>query len=147
MKDNYTIVDEQLNSETGYYYIKINTHLGTFEGWTSPDEIDRKYPSAYHASEVALAKALRNFAKAAIKNLKREITIVDNMIKQVCDVAEGPEDIDNSSFRVMSGTLKQKEKEIMKWETRVQALTKSIKERIAARDKIVAGYIKKDKIE
>lgn len=146
MKDNYVILDEFMDNN-GSYRIIINTHLGSFIGETEPDEIDAKYLSAYHASEIALAKALRKFAKAAIKQLYREFAIIDGMIKQACDVADGPEDIDNTVFRIINGTLKQKRKEIAKWEARVQALTNSIKERIAARDKNVAGYIAKDKVE
>lgn len=147
MKDNYVILYEIGYDSKAGYEIAINTHLGVFVGYTEADEIDAKYPSLYHASEIALAKALRKFAKAAIKKLNREIAVIDGMIKQACDMADGPEDIDNGAFRIMNGTLKQKRKEAEKWTARVQALTNSIKERIAARDKIVAGYIEKDKTE
>lgn len=147
MKDNYVILYEIGYDSKAGYEIAINTHLGVFVGYTEADEIDTKYPSLYHASEIALAKALRKFAKAAIKELNREIAVIDGMIKQACDMADGPEDIDNSSFRIMNGTLKQKKKEAAKWAARVLALTNSIKGRITARDKIVAGYIEKDKTE
>lgn len=146
MKDNYVILDEHPTSNGGYY-IQINTHLGTFIGRTSPDDIDKNYLSQYHASEIALAKALRKFAKAAVQQLNREFEVISGMIKQACDIADGPEDIDNTTFRIMNGTLKQKRKEIEKWLIRIEVLTKSIKNRIAARDKIVANYIKKDKSE
>lgn len=146
MKEKYVILNEYSTPE-GYYYIEINTHLGSFYGNTMPDEIDSKYPSTYHASEIALAKALRKFAKAMVQQLNREFEVISNMIKQACDIANGPEDIDNTAFRIMNGTLKQKNKEIEKWEQRVANLTTNIQNRIAARDKIVAKYIEKDKTE
>lgn len=144
MKDNYVILNE-IAYDTGAYEVIINTHLGAFKGFTEPDEIDVKYPSIYHASEIALAKALRKFAEAATAQLKREIYLIESMIKQVTDNAFDYYDLDNSSFRTMNGTLKQKRKEYEKWSKRVTALSESIINRIAARDKIVAKYIEKDK--
>ena len=144
MKDNYVILNE-IAYDTGAYEVIINTHLGAFKGFTEPDEIDVKYPSIYHASEIALAKALRKFAEAATAQLKREIYLIESMIKQVTDNAFDYYDLDNSSFRSMNGTLKQKRKEYEKWSKRVTALSESIINRIAARDKIVAKYIEKDK--
>lgn len=146
MKDNYVILNE-IAYDTGAYEVIINTHLGTFKGFTEPDEIDVKYPSIYHASEIALAKALRKFAEAAVAQLKREINLIENMMKQVTDNASDYYEVDNSSFRTMNGTLKQKKKEYEKWSNRVAALSISLINRIAARDKIVAKYIEKDKTE
>lgn len=146
MKENYVILCEDEFID-GAYQIIINTHLGSFSGFTSPDEIDFKYPSKYHASEIALAKALRKFAEAAVNQLKREIKLLEGMIKQSVDFANGPKDIDNNSFRILNGTLKQKKKELKKWNDRVEVLTLSIQRRIAARDKIVKNYIEKDKTE
>lgn len=145
MKDNYIILSEEFNGSA--YQITINTHLGSFSGFTSPDEIDSKYPSRYHAGEIALAKALRKFAEAAVNQLKREIKLLEGMIKQAVDFANGPQDIDNTSFRILNGTIKQKKKELKKWNDRVEVLTLSIQRRIAARDKIVKNYIEKDKTE
>ena len=144
MKDNYVILDE-IAYKTGAYEVIINTHLGVFKGCTEPDEIDAKYPSIYHASEIALAKALRKYAEAAVSLLKREIKLLENMIKQVTDNAIDYCDVDNSSFRTMNGTLKQKRKEYERWSKKVSSLSESIKNRIAARDRIVANYITKDK--
>lgn len=140
MKDNYVVLNEHPTSDGGYY-IQINTHLGAFSGYTTPDQIDKQYPSQFHASEIALAKALRKFAEAAIKQLNREFELISSLMKQACDIANGPGDIDNTAFRIMNGTLKQKRKEIEKWETRANNLTKKIKSRISARDKIVAKYL------
>ena len=146
MKEKYVILDEYSTPE-GYYYIEINTHLGSFYGNTMPDEIDSKYPSTYHASEIALAKALRKFAEAAVSSLKREIKLLEGLVKQSVDIAFDDYDIDNTSFRLINGTLKQKKKELKVWEARVTGISSNILNRIAARDKIVANYIKKDKVE
>lgn len=145
MKDNYVILYEIEHDNRYGYEIAINTHLGVFVGYTEADEIDAKYPSSYHASEIALAKALRKFAEAATAQLKREINLIENMMKQVTDNAFDYYDVDNSSFRTMNGTLKQKRKEYEKWSKRVSALSESIINRVTARDKIVAKYVKKDK--
>ena len=146
MKEKYVILDEYSTPE-GYYYIEINTHLGSFYGNTIPDEIDSQYPSTYHASEIALAKALRKFAEAAVSSLKREIKLLEGLVKQSVDIAVDDCDIDNTSFRLINGTLKQKKKELKVWEDRVTNISSNIVNRIAARDKIVANYIKKDKAE
>ena len=143
MKENYVILKETYNNNS--YEIIINTHLGTFRGYTETDEIDINYPSKYHASEIALAKALRKFAEAAVSALKREINILESLMKQSIDAAENTCDIDNTSFRLINGMLKQKQKELKKWENRVEGLSHSIKTRITERDKLVANYIKKDK--
>lgn len=145
MKENYVILDEHPTSNGGYY-IQINTHLGTFIGRTSPDDIDKNYLSQYHASEIALAKALRKFAETAAGSLKREIKLLEGLVKQSVDMAENDYDIDNTSFRLINGTLKQKKKELKVWEDRVKGLSLNIINRVAARDKIVAKY-EKDKTE
>ena len=145
MKENYVILDEYSTPE-GYYYIEINTHLGSFRGDTMPDEIDSNYPSTYHASEIALAKALRKFAETAVSSLKREIKLLKGLIKQSVDMAVDDYDIDNTSFRLINGTLKQKKKELKVWEDRVKGLSLNIVNRVAARDKIVAKY-NQDKTE
>ena len=150
MKDNYVILDE-IAYDDGAYEISINTPIGVFTGYTEPDETDAKYLSAYHASEIALGKALRKFAEANVNLLKHDVKMLNNMIKQACDCARVSGlldiDIDNTSFRIMNGTLKQKQKDLELWEARVEALTKNIVNRVAARDKIVAKYIEKDKAE
>lgn len=145
MKEKYVILDEYSTPE-GYYYIEINTHLGSFRGDTMPDEIDSNYPSTYHASEIALAKALRKFAEAAVSSIKREIKLLEGLVKQSVDIAENDYDIDNTSFRLINGTLKQKKKELKLWESRVHGLSLNITNRITARDNLVAKY-KKDKVK
>jgi hypothetical protein len=151
MKDNYVILDEIAYDNGGYETI-INTPIGTFTGCTEPDEMDAKYPSIYHAAEISLAKALRKYADTSVNILKHDIKMLSGMIKQACDCALSDDgdceaDLDNASFRIMNGTLKQKKKELKLWENRIEGLTKNIVGRIAARDKIVAKYIEKDKAE
>lgn len=145
MKDNYVILDE-IAYDDGAYETIINTAIGTFTGYTEPDEIDSKYPSIYHASEIALAKALRKFSEAAVNSLKREVKLLEGLVKQSVDIAVDDYDIDNTSFRLINGTLKQKRKELKVWEDRVKGLSLNIINRVAARDKIVARY-NKDKTE
>ena len=150
MKDNYVILDE-IAYDTGAYETTINTPIGVFTGYTEPDETDAKYPSIYHASEIALGKALRKYAEASVNLLRHDIKMLNDMIKQACDCARVSGlldiDIDNTSFRIMNGTLKQKQKELKLWESRVEGLTKNIVNRVSARDKIVAKYIEQDKAE
>jgi hypothetical protein len=151
MKDNYVMLDEIAYDNGGYETI-INTPIGTFTGCTEPDEMDAKYPSIYHAAEISLAKALRKYADASVSLLKHDIKMLSGMIKQACDCAlpvceDCESDLDNASFRIMNGTLKQKKKELSLWESRIEGLTKNIVGRIAARDRIVAKYIEKDKAE
>jgi superfamily I DNA and RNA helicase len=146
MKEKYVILDE-IAYDDGAYETIINTAIGTFTGYTEPDELDSQYLSIYHASEISLAKALRKFAEAAVSSLKREIKLLEGLVKQSVDIAFDDYDIDNTSFRLINGTLKQKKKELKVWENRVTGISSNIINRIAARDKIVANYIKKDKTE
>lgn len=145
MKDSYVILEEYYDDD--YAEITINTHLGTFTGVTSPDELDAKYPSKFHASEICLAKALRKFSEATVNVLKREIKLLEGLMKQSIDAAMDDYDVDNTSFRLINGTLKQKKKDLALWSSRVEGLTENIKVRVAARDKIVAKYAEKDKAE
>ena len=145
MKDNYVILDE-IAYDNGGYEIVINTAIGTFTGYTEPDEIDSQYPSIFHASEIALAKALRKFSEAAVNSIKREIKLLEGLVKQSVDMAFDNYDIDNTSFRLINGTLKQKKKELQVWESRITGLTLNITNRIRERDRIVAKY-SKDKVE
>lgn len=146
MKDNYVILDE-IAYDNGAYETIINTSIGTFTGYTEPDEIDSLYPSIYHASEIALAKALRRFAEAAVSSLKREIKLLEGLMKQSIDMAIDDYDVDNTSFRLINGTLKQKKKELKVWESRVTGISSNIINRIATRDRLVANYTRQDKAE
>ena len=63
MKDKYTIIKEEFDTKTGITTVTINTDCGAFTGSVKLDDIDAQYPSIYHANELALAKALRKYAK------------------------------------------------------------------------------------
>lgn len=143
MKDNYVILDEKFDPNTGYYYIKINTALGTFDAFTEPDKVDSQYLSAYHASEIVLAKALRKFGETAIAKLKSEVRLIEKMRKQVLDNV-GEVGTFNTAYKTMVSTVNQLKADILKWENRVNSLAFGIQERIAARDKIVAKYATKE---
>lgn len=146
MKDTYVIINET-SFDNGAYEITINTHLGSFTGYTEPDEIDSKYLSKYHASEIALAKALRRFGEAIVSVTKREVKLLESLMKQSIDAAVEDYDVDNTSFRLINGTLRQKQKELKHWQERIDGLTKVIKMRVSERDKLVARYVAKDKTE
>lgn len=146
MKDTYTIIYE-CKEANDKYVIKINTHLGMFTGETQPDEEDVLYPSVYHASEIALAKALEKYAKAAIHILQLEVQILKNIVKQINDNKRSKENYSNTAFRTVWGTLKQKEKELKRWELRKTNIINTLQKRIEARERIVAAYKKKDKAE
>lgn len=139
MKDNYTMIEDYYYPD-GSYYVIINTALGVFKGSTMPDEIDKEYLSQYHAAEIALNKALQKFSKAAIRQLKAELTVLNNLRKQAIDFAIDIDDFSNTTYQLVEGTIKQKRKELEKWEKRKQALATNLKERIAARDKIILNY-------
>lgn len=146
MKDTYVIINET-SFDNGAYEITINTHLGAFTGYTEPDEIDSKYLSQYHASEIALAKALRKFGEAIVSVIKREVKLLESLMKQSIDAAVEDSDVDNTSFRLINGTLRQKQKKLKHWQERVDGLTNAIKIRVSERDKLVARYVAKDKTE
>ena len=147
MKDNYVILDE-IAYDDGGYETTINTPIGTFSGYTEPDETDAKYPSTYHAAEISLGKALRRYAETSVNLLKHDVKMLTGLIDQAIHFANGDRSaINNNSFRLIHGLLKQKKEELALWESRVKGLTKNITNRVAARDKIVAGYIEKDKAE
>ena len=147
MKDNYVILDE-IAYDDGAYEVTINTPIGVFSGYTEPDETDAKYPSIYHAAEIASAKALRRYAEVSVNLLKRDIKMLQGLVDQAVHFANGDRDaLDNNSFRLINGLLKQKREDLQLWEARVEGVSKNITNRVSARDKIVAGYIKKDKAE
>ena len=147
MRIDWNIIEEQYFEKEGYYCITLNTPIGVFTGETQADEIDIQYPSAFQASEICIQKALRKYAEAATNILKREIKMLEGMIQQACDFAGGRRDeIDNNSFRIMNGTLKQKKKELVLWQKKIEVCTENIIRRIQSRDRIVAQYVtKKDK--
>ena len=139
MKDNFVVLNEHSTADGGYY-IQINTHLGAFSGYTTPDQIDKQYPSQFHASEIALAKALRKFAQAATRILKHEIKTLSNMISET--FGHGPVDAKSHPVKVLLATTKMKKEELKLWQDRIENITATIKNRIITRDRLVAKYNK-----
>lgn len=143
MKTTFTIINEIYQDE--YTEVTINTPIGVFTGTTEPDEMDMPYLSTHHASEIALHKAIRKYAEEACKILKHEIKTLQDMVHEVYRGDPKPEGYHERA--VIRGMLKQKQAEYVMWANRVDGITKYIKERIAARDMVVAKYYKKDKAE
>ena len=141
MTDKYTIIKESFDTTSGVTTVEISTVLGNFVGTTTIDDIDAQYPSLYHANEIAMAKALRKFAKAAIRTLKMEVKMLKCMVTET--FGHGPVDTKSHPVKVLLSTLKTKEKELALWMPRYEAMSASITNRIAARDKIVKGYMDK----
>lgn len=142
MTDKYNIIKESFDTTSGVTTVEISTVLGNFVGTTTVDNIDAQYPSVYHANEIAMAKALRKFAKAAIRTLKMEVKMLKGMVTET--FGHGYVDAKSHPVKVLLSTLKTKEKELTLWKSRYEAMSESIINRIAARDKIVKGYMDKD---
>ena len=146
MKDRYTIIKEEFNSTTGETIVIINTDIGAFSGRVVIDDIDAKYPSIYHSYELALAKALRKYAKQMTIIIKEKMQPLNAVLTQCVFV-------DNHSNKIVFGKatylirkeIIKLEKELKLWENRINATSKMIKDRIAVRDRLVQEYIKKDK--
>lgn len=142
MKDNYTIVKENFDTNTGVTTVEISTVLGNFIGTTTIDDIDAAYPSLYHATEIAIAKALKKFSKAAIRVIKAELRILKGMVTET--FGHGPIDTKSHAVKVLLSYRKAKEKELKLWQTRYDNINNNIISRIAMRDKLVKKYIEKE---
>lgn len=141
MKSNYVILKEEITDVSAY--IQINTHLGMFDGCTSADEMDSKYPSKYQGYEIALGKALRKYAEAAVRTLRHEIKTLEDIVHAMYSAPYSKEGYHERA--VVRGVLKQKKSELVKWQERIDGISNSIKLRVKSRDKIVKGYEEKDK--
>lgn len=146
MKDGYRIIKEEFDTITGITTVTINTDYGAFTGTVKLDDIDSKYPSIYHANELALAKALRKFAKQMVIITKEKIQPLRAVMNQ-CFYID-----DHSSVLVWGKAtflirreIEKLEKELSLWEQRIEVLSKSIEDRITARDRLVKSYLDKNK--
>ena len=142
MKDNYTIVKENFDTNTGITTVEISTVLGNFIGTTTIDDTDAAYPSLYHATEIAIAKALKKFSKAAIRVIKAELRTLKGMVTET--FGHGPIDTKSHAVKVLLSHRKAKEKELKLWQTRYDNINNNIISRIAMRDKLVKKYIEKE---
>ena len=146
MKDKYTIIKEEFDTKTGTTTVTINTGYGAFTGSVKLDDIDAQYPSIYHANELALAKALRKYAKQMIIITREKIKTIDAIEEQCFFVAlSSPHIVYGKSTYLMRKEKEKLEKELILWKTRVEVTSSMITSRIAARDKITKAYLDKNK--
>lgn len=125
MRDNYTIIKEEFNKETGVSTVTINTHYGAFTGITKMDELDAKYPSTFQGCEIALSKALKKFTKAVITILKEKIKTLRELVHS------------GIKSRPLFKEIKKLEQEKEMWENRYVSLGSCIKTRVESRDMII----------
>ena len=146
MKDRYTIIKEEFNSTTGETIVIINTDIGAFTGKVTIDGIDEKYPSLYHSHELALAKALRKYAKQMVVIIREKIQPLKAVLNQCLYVAAHSEEIVyGKATYLIKKELAKLEKDLAMWKNRVSAMSKTIENRIEARERIFKSYIQKDK--
>lgn len=146
MKDRYTIIKEEFNSTTGETIVTINTDVGAFTGKVTLDDTDAQYPSIYHSHELALAKALRKYAKQMVIITKEKMQPLNAILNQCLYIAAHSEEIVyGKATYLIRKELQKLEKEIEIWNKRIETMSKSIQDRITARDKLVKSYIQKDK--
>jgi hypothetical protein len=146
MKDRYTIIKEEFNSTTGETVVVINTDIGAFTGKTVLDNIDAEYPSLYHSHELALAKALRKYAKQMVVVIKEKMQPLNAVLNQCLYVAAHSEEIVyGKATYLIKKELAKLEKDLAMWKNRVSAMSKTITDRIETRDRLVKTYIQKDK--
>ena len=145
MKDRYNIIKESFDTETGITTVAINTDCGVFEGKVKLDDLDAQYPSLFHASELALSKALRKYAKQMALITREKIQPLRAVMAQClwCDDNTDKLIFGQATF-IIRREIEKLEKELALWNARVEAMTKAISDRIAARDKIVKEYLDKN---
>ena len=146
MKDNYTIIKEGFDTLTGVTTITINTSCGAFTGSVKLDDIDAQYPSIFHASELALSKALRKYAKQMVLITREKLKPL-YAIKEQCFYVAGHSDdqVYGKATFLIRKEIEKLEKEKALWKKRVEAISAAIKNRITTRDKIVKNYLDKNK--
>lgn len=147
MKSNFEIVREEYNPTTYESIVEIHTNLGNFIGTTIADEEDQIYPSQFQGNAIAMSKALKKYAKAAIRQLKAELTVADRMLSawgwSQPDKNEPHYDIYLQHYRY----YKDKCVELELWQTRLRNLDTGIENRISARNRILQSYREKEKMD
>ena len=146
MKDRYKIIKEEFDTATGITKVTINTDCGAFAGSVKLDDTDALYPSVYHATELALSKALRKYAK-------QMALITREKIKPLKAVMEQCHYISNHSYEFPYGKatflikkeIEKLEEELKLWNKRVEVMSTTIEGRIVARDRLVKAYLDKNK--
>lgn len=146
MKDNYTIIKEEFDTLTGVTTVIINTSCGAFTGSVKIDDTDAQYPSIFHASELALSKALRKYAKQMVVITREKLKPLRSVLKQCAWVDNNSDNIvwSQATFLIRK-EIEKLEKEMDLWKKRVNAVSAAIKNRITTRDRIVKNYLDKNK--
>ena len=139
MKSKYAIIREEYNPETFESVVEIETDIGRFVGKTVADEQDRLCPSMWQGNQIALGKAQKKFAKAAIRILKAEVTTYEKVYNTFEPIVDHIWDFPEWTDFMRNYNSKRKELEL--WQTRLAIVGISIKNRVDARDKITAKYI------
>lgn len=146
MKDKYSIIKEEFDTLTGVTTVIINTSYGAFTGSVKIDDIDAQYPSVFHASELALSKALRKYAKQMVVITREKIQSLEAVLSQCIFVNHHSDDqVYGKATFLIRKEIEKLEKEKALWKKRVEAVTATIKNRIAIRDRIVKNYLDKNK--
>ena len=142
MKSKYTIIREEYNPETFESLVEIETSIGRFIGTTIAEGIDQEYPSMLQGNQIALAKAQKKFAKAAIRIIKAEIAIYRN-----CLACFQPVDHfwDEEGYNNLNKEYHHKIAELATWKRRLINVGQTVQLRVAARDRITETFLKKNK--
>lgn len=146
MKDKYTIIKEDFDTNTGITTVTINTDCGAFTGSVKLDDADAQYPSIYHASELALSKALRKYAKQMVIITREKLQPLYAVMEQCLFINHHSEHqvYGKATFLIRKEIMKL-EDELKLWKARVNAISTTIINRISARDKLVKTYLDKNK--
>lgn len=146
MKDKYKIIKEEFDTITGITTVIINTDCGAFTGSVKLDDIDAQYPSIYHANELALSKALRKYAKQMALITREKIKPLKAVMKQCSYINQHSYEYPygRATFLIRK-EIEKLEEELKLWNKRIEVMTNTINQRIAARDKIVKIYLDKNK--
>lgn len=144
MNSHFEIIKEEYNPETYESIVEIHTHYGNFIGTTVADELDQEYPSQFQGNAIALAKALRKFAKAVVRQLKAEVKIADRMLSTWGWGAPKRDEEHYPIYLEQYRYYRNKCTELGLWEQRVRNLDESIINRIRARECILKTYREKN---
>lgn len=143
MKAHYSMVKNYYDEENYTTYVQINTEIGTFWGKAKADEEDQQCPSSFQGYEIALVRAQKKFAKKAIMILKRELSVLINILDE-CKNGWNQCHYDPYVIYRMSSLVDEKLKEISLWETRIKNIDAYISNRIKNRA-MLFKRINKDK--
>jgi hypothetical protein len=138
MKENYVIVNESFDTKDGVTTVIINTNYGAFSGSVKLDDMDAEYPSMFHATELALAKAQRKFAKTMLVICREKRDAINGIIKQFWNCAN-PQPGSHEA-QLVRKAYEEAVKEVELWQNRIENISLYIVSRIKSRDALVEKY-------